>query len=217
VVVRQLLLISELPGCLCLYSETVHPILLAQNKYQYNDLIIEVFDDSSYKVGSVDNTIKYNKHFFGEGGQEYPVSKHGIRLFKNENEINNCIVIGSGGATGVYENSSLIDDSQLLICCCDTVFCLLLPDLELNWSLQADQTICFQIFKFQDDYLTHGELQIARLGKDGKIKWVFGGADIFVSTEGKDEFKLEQDHIMLTDFCNTKYKIDFEGNLIWKG
>lgn len=30
-----------------------------------------------------------------------------------------------------------------------------------------------------------------------------------------EEFMLYSDHILLTDFCKTQYKIDFNGKLLW--
>ena len=184
-------------------------------QYQYQDLTIEVHDESTYKYGSADNNFNYLKHQFGDGGNDYPTSKHGIKLFRDSEIIDSCIIIGSGGATGVHQNSSLLDNDKLIICCCNTIFCITLPDLELKWKTQADQATCFQLFKLQNDYLVHGEMQITRLDKDGEIKWQFGGADIFVSIEGKEEFQLTEDYIMLTDFSKTEYKLDFDGKLIW--
>lgn len=184
------------------------------NRYQYENLIIEVLDEPTYKFGSADNNFNYAKHHFGDGGQESPTSKHGIRIFQIDQEISNCIIIGSGGATGVHQNSSLVDNDQLLICCCDTVFCLTLPCLDLQWKTQADQATCFQIFKQEGNYIIHGEIQITKLGKDGQIKWEFGGADIFVSIDDGG-FTLESDGILLVDFAKTKYKIDFAGKLLW--
>jgi len=108
-----------------------------------------------------------------------------------------------------------VDNEQLVICCCDTVFCLTLPDLHLKWKTRADDATCFQIFKQQDDYIVHGELQITKLDKNGKIKWQFGGADIFVCIDGEEAFKLESDGILLRDFAKTEYKIDFDGKLLW--
>ena len=185
------------------------------NQYQFKDLTIEVLDEPTYKFGSSDNNFSYSKHYFGDGATEYPTSKHGIKIYQNSQIIDNCIIIGSGGATGIHLNSSLLDSDQLLVCCCDTIFCLTLPNLELKWKTQADQATCFQIFKHQDDYIIHGELQVAKLDKDGNKKWEFGGADIFMSIDNEDEFKIENDGILLTDFAKTKYKIDFNGKLIW--
>jgi hypothetical protein len=184
------------------------------NRHQYKDLTIEVFDDPAYKYGAADNIFNYSNHYFSEGAEEYPTSKHAVKVYLEDQVIYSCILIGSGGATGLHQNSSLIDDDRLVICCCDSVFCLSLPNLDLRWKVQADQATCFQVFKLQEDYLVHGELQITRLDKAGKVKWQLGGADIFVSLGGEDEFKLERDHIMLTDFGRRIYKIDFDGRLL---
>lgn len=184
------------------------------NKYNYKDLVIEVYDDPSYKAGSADNRYHYQKQYFGNSGSEYATSKHGIKIYREEEETNNCIVIGSGGSTGIYKNSSIIDNDQLLICCCDTIFCLSLPDLGLKWTTQSDQATCFGIYKLQDDYIVHGEIEISRLNNEGNIKWQFSGSDIFVSVDSDDAFKLNADHIALTDFYKIKYKLDFNGKTI---
>ncbi|PCI35093.1 MAG: hypothetical protein COB60_04285 [Flavobacteriaceae bacterium] len=185
------------------------------NRHQYKGLIIEVLDEPTYTFGSADNNFKYSKHNFGEGATEYPTSKHGIKIYRDDQIVDSCIVIGSGGATGIHQNSSLVDNDRLVICCCDTIFSYTLPDLELKWKTQADQATCFQIFKQQSDYIIHGELQVTKLDRDGNKKWEFGGADIFVSIDNEDEFKIDSDGILLTDFAKTKYKIDFDGKLIW--
>jgi len=185
------------------------------NSYRYKDLTIQVVDEPAYEFRSSTNNFNYQKYFFGGGGQEYPTSKHGIKILQNDKILNSCIVIGSGGATGIHQNSALLDSDDLLLCCCDTVFCLSLPALDLKWKTQADQATCFQIFKQQNDYIIHGELQVTKLDKEGRIKWQFSGADIFVSADNEEEFKMESDGILLTDFAKTKYKLDFDGKLMW--
>ena len=185
------------------------------SRYKYKNLEIEVTDEPTYKYGSADNNFNYSRHYFGDNAENYPTSKHGIKVYSEDKIIYNSIIIGSGGATGISQNSSLIDNDQLLICCCDTIFCLTIPDLNLKWKTRADQATCFQIFKRQDFYIVHGELQVTRLDKNGQIIWEFGCADIFVSIDNEEEFKIENDGILLTDFGNIKYKIDFNGKLIW--
>ena len=185
------------------------------NRYQYKNLTIEVVDETTYNYGSSDNNFNYSNQYFGDGAQNYPTSKHGVKLLQDEILINDCIIIGSGGATGVHQNSSLVDNDRLLVCCCYTIFCLTLPDLKLKWKTQADQATCFQIFKQQDNYIVHGEMEVTKIDQDGQIKWKFGGADIFVSIDNEEEFKIDKDGILLTDFAKTKYKIDFDGKLLW--
>ncbi len=184
------------------------------NRYQYKNLIIEILDVPNHRFDSTDNNFCYSKYYFADGAKEYPTSKHGIRIYREDRVINSCIVIGSGGATGIHKNSALLDADQLLLCCADTIFCLMLPDLDLKWKTKADQATCFQIFKYEDDYLIHGELQVSKLDSNGEIKWEFSGADIFVSIDNEEEFRIENDGILLTDFEGTKYKIDFNGRLI---
>lgn len=184
------------------------------NRYQYKNFIIEISDEPNYRFDSIDNNLCYSKHYFADGAKEYPTSKHGIKIYREDRVINSCIVIGSGGATGIHKNSALLDADQLLLCCADTIFCLMLPDLDLKWKTKADQATCFQIFKYEDDYLIHGEIQVSKLDRNGKIKWEFSGADIFVSIDNEEEFRIENDGILLNDFEGTKYKIDFNGKLI---
>lgn len=185
------------------------------NQYQYKDLTIEVVDEPTYTHGSADNNFNYSKQYFGDGARNYPASKHGVKVFQNEEKVSSCIITGSGGSTGIHQNSSLVDNDQLLICCCNTIFCLTLPDLELKWKTQADPVTCFQIFRHQDNYIIHGEIQITQIDKDGLIKWEFSGTDIFVSIDDAEEFTIEKDGILLTDFAKVKYKIDFDGKLMW--
>lgn len=199
-------------------SSKTFPAILHNNKlnrHQYKDLTIEVLDEPTYKYGSADNNFNYAKTYFGNNAEQYPTSKHGIKVYRADQIIDSCVIIASGGATGVHQNSSLADNDRIVVCCCDTVFCLTLPDLDLKWKTQADPATCFEMYKLQDDYIVHGEMEISRLDKDGNIKWQMGGSDIFISFDNDEAFKLNADHIALTDFYNIKYKIDFDGKVIW--
>ncbi len=187
------------------------------NRYQYKDLIIEVFDDPIYSFNSTDNKVNYSKCYFGKDAREYHTSKHGIIIRRGNQEISSCLVVGSGGATGIYQRSTLVDKDELLICCCDTIFCLTIPNLDIKWNVQADKVTCFELYKLQNDYIIYGECQITRITCDGQIKWQFDGDDIFVSLYDDKVFKLEKDHIKLTDFGRTKYNIDFDGKLMKEG
>ena len=92
------------------------------------------------------------------------------------------VIVGSvGGRTTNHKDAIIFEDTRFLICCSDTVLCLSIPDLTLPWRTQADQATCLEIFKYQDSYRVHGELEISRLDKDGKILWHHGGGDIFIT------------------------------------
>ena len=96
-------------------------------RHQYKDLTIEVLDEPTYKYGSADNNFNYLKAYFGDNAEQYPTSKHGVKIYRDDQIIDSCIIIGSGGATGIHQNSSLLDNDQLLLCCCDNIFCFILP------------------------------------------------------------------------------------------
>lgn len=185
------------------------------NKHIYNEFIIEVYNDQFYSVGSADNINEYNKIFFGDNATEYPTSKHGVRIIEQDKIVDNCLIVGSGGATTVHEKSSLINKNQLVICCCNSLFCLSLPTLDIEWITVADPVTCFQVFEHNNEYIVHGEMQVAKLDIFGKIKWEFGEGDIFASMDNQEEFRIVSDGILLSDFAKTQYKIDFNGQLIW--
>lgn len=184
------------------------------NTHSYQNLVIEVFDDPTYQSASTDNKSNYSKHYSSVDEDYQPISKHGIKIYQEGKERNSCVILGAGGATGIYNNSSVVAADQLLICCADNIFCLSLPDLNLEWNIQADPATCFQIYNLHEDYIVHGELTISRIDKNGNIKWQYGGSDIFVTLDNEDAFALNSDHIALTDFNKAKYKVDFNGQTI---
>ena len=71
--------------------------------------------------------------------------------------------------SSLWEKSALLDGDRLLIACGNEVFCILLPSLELLWHTQVDMATCFQIVAYQEDYITHGEVEIVRLNKQGEM------------------------------------------------
>ena len=102
-----------------------------------------------------------------------------------------------------------------MICCSDSVFCLTIPTLLLQWKTKADFATCFEIFKYKLDYIVHGEVEISRLSADGDLIWQQSGADIFVTPKSnEDDFVVTDDYILATDWDNRKYRFDFDGNVI---
>ncbi|WP_426326217.1 SMI1/KNR4 family protein [Pedobacter sp. R-06] len=176
------------------------------NKYHIN-----IFDDEAFKEDSVDNVNHYDFVYFEESKYR-STSIYGIKVFKNGTLIKSAAIGAIGGGTSIHETSTIIEDDRLLICCSDTIFCLSIPDLALLWRTQADGATCFEIYKYQDTYIIHGELEISRLDRDGKILWQQGGADIFVTTADEQSFELTKHFIMAKDFENRVYKFDYDGN-----
>ncbi len=182
---------------------------------KYQNLEIEVINEDNFDLNSVDNKLNYGKIYPTDSELEFnPTTKHGIRISKNGIEKQSALILGFSGATGIYKNSYLIKNGILLICCSNEVYSLNLADLSLNWKSEFDIATCFGIYEFNEDFITHGELQVNRIDQNGNIKWTFGARDIFVNPDGKTEFKINGNKIELIDWQGYKYELNANGELL---
>jgi outer membrane protein assembly factor BamB len=180
-------------------------IMQTIEKYQ-----IETFHDPTFKQNSVDNLHKYDYIYFEES--EYSSSTvFGINVYINEKLLKSAVIGADYGATAIGENSIIFETDRILICCSDKIFCLSIPDLELLWQTKADEITCFEIFKYKNSYIVHGELEISRLDNKGKIIWRKSGADIFVTPTIKNQLQLTENYILASDWDNKVYKFGYDG------
>jgi len=176
----------------------------------YKEYTIELFDEQLHG-----NEVVYDNIYQPEKGREYqPVSQTGIIVYKDGVKISSALLLAVAGATSVSTDSVCIHNDNLLTRCCNIIFSLSLPGLKLNWMTEADWATCFSIYPYKDDFITHGEVDIARIDANGKIIWQFSGADIFVNLKDDIAFEMYDNHIALTDFNGGKYTIDYDGNEI---
>jgi hypothetical protein len=176
--------------------------------------IIKFYDETDYTFGSSDNIKNYDKNFTSGDNDSQMTSIIGIELFEDEKLKSSCLIASEGGGTGIHENSTLISYGGLIVCCSNTVFKLTIPDLNLEWKTISDPVTCFGIHYLDKDYVVHGELEITRLDKDGKIVWQKSGRDIWTTAEGIDDFAVYDDYILATDWDYFRYKFDLDGNLL---
>jgi len=181
--------------------------------YKIGKYQIDIYNDQTFKLDSADNVNEYDFIYFDKSEYQFP-SVFGIKIFQGDTQLKSAIIGSIGGATGIHDMSAIVEDDRILICCSNTIFCLSIPELNLLWRTQADQGTCFEIYKYQDGYIIHGELEISRLDKDGKILWQRSGADIFTTQDGKDDFRIMENYILATDWENRKFKFDFNGNIL---
>lgn len=174
---------------------------------------IDIYNDQTFTAISADNVNQYDFVYFDKSEYHFP-SVYGIKIFQDDTLIKSAVIGSIGGGTAIHDTSTIIENDRLLVCCSDSIFCLSIPDLTLLWQTKADQATCFEIYKYEDSYFIHGELEISRLDRDGKILWQQSGADIFTTLEGKDDFVITDNCILVTDWENRKYKFDFNGQSI---
>ncbi len=145
------------------------------------------------------------------------IQTHGIKIFKDNGLYKTTLLIhDEGGITSIHKTFYLIQKEQLIICIGNYVMSLSIPDLILSWSIKADTSTCFQLFKRDKFLIVHGELTISKITYSGELVWQFSGRDIFVlsGTDKKSEVTLFEDYIELFDFERNQYIIDYDGNLL---
>lgn len=160
----------------------------------------------------------YNHLYQTESDNQYEGCYLGIKIYDgshHEDLLLESAFIRQTIGSAVHQTSFIIEPDRLLTVFGDSVFCLAIPDLSLNWQIQADQAACFEILPFHKDYIVHGELEISRLSTNGEIIWQQSGADIFVGANStREDFQLTDTYILATDWDGRKYKFDFDGKLI---
>jgi hypothetical protein len=174
---------------------------------------IEIYEDPTFEAESADNVNKYDFIYLDDSLFRCS-SVFGVRVIQSKKQIASVIIASNGGGTVLHNTSTLLEEDKVLVCCSDTIFCLSIPTLTLLWKTKADQATCFEIFNYKDKYIVHGELEISMLDKDGNIIWQQSGADIFTTIGGKNDFALENNYIVATDWQNNKYKFDYDGHII---
>lgn len=176
---------------------------------------IEITGENDYIVGSADNKFHYDSVYQHPEDVEYtPTTKYGIRVFRDD-IFATAIVTATGGATRVAQDSVIIDGRNLLLTCCNKVFCFQLPSLQLDWVVVADMATCFSMHKYEDSYIVHGECEISRLDKSGRIIWQVSARDIFVNIEDNEPtFKMLVNYIELMDWQRNRYKLSYDGVIV---
>jgi len=182
---------------------------LYKNSYQIE---IKAIEDKN------DNTF-FERHYFATETEEertFHTPQVAVYLYQSEEKIISVLLEGEGCTCGIGKENVLLDDDRLLVASGNIVFCILLPSLELLWHTQVDMATCFEIAPYQEDYITHGEVEISRLNRQGEILWQFSGKDILVSPiERTPSFTLTPEGIELVDFNYESYFIDYDGKLLW--
>lgn len=180
---------------------------------RFGEYLIEIVSDSSFNAESTDNINAYDI-VHNDTSEFHPSTKYGVRVTKGEQKIADAIIYGHGGATGIHENSFTIEQDLLLICCGDDVYALKLPSLTIHWKKKLDWATCFAIYRFQEGFVIHGEIEITKIDIAGNIAWKFSGKDIFVTSDGRESLKLAGDRIEATDWTGTTYLLSDKGTLI---
>ncbi|MCL1631943.1 hypothetical protein M3N64_08270 [Sporolactobacillus sp. CPB3-1] len=133
---------------------------------------------------------------------------------KTSNVKTNVALIGSFYAHAAH--CAILDGSKLTVLMDDQA---VLFDIETMSILRhrsiGDETY-FSIYPLSSGYLVHGELSIVRLNSRFEQVWTFSGSDIWVTqNENHEEFRIENDQILLEDWNGVRYALNTNGKLLW--
>ncbi len=183
-------------------------------KINYKNFEIELLDDLNNDLDSIIKSENNQIYFGSEKKDPEYRSRHYIIVKELGIEISNVTVYETNSASGIYEDTFIIEDNKLWILSGNEIYCLEIPSLKLIWKKDFDRITNFTLHKLEEDFIIYGELEIFRITKNGEIIWRFGGRDIWVSVDEKKPFNIESDKIRLFDFESNEYVIDFNGNQI---
>jgi hypothetical protein rflaF_20591 len=117
---------------------------------------------------------------------------------------------------GVYDEHPAVLDKQYLV----VLQCNYLIKIELeNCCVVSCKEIdalghLFELYRYGDSYIIYGELDIIRVEANFETSWVFSGSEIFVTMDDQAPFEMSNDRIILRDWDNNYYEVDYNRNLL---
>jgi hypothetical protein len=180
------------------------------------DYLIKLFDIDTYSVDIFGQIIDFEINYVNSKDD---VNLIGIKVYNNTatKELSSCIIGAAGGNTAIQRSSTLISFNGLVFCCGNALIRLNIPNLHLEWKSIIDSSSCLEVEYLQKDYIIHGETQISRVDKNGKIIWQQSGQDIFVIPEGSNNFLVNEKEVVVVDWGHNKYIYDYDGELQFFG
>lgn len=168
--------------------------------------------------------ITIEKVSYSPYGEHYDVKKYflgeprEVYLIKCRDIVNNetsAAVVGGPQIIELFTDGTIVNDDSIIFCLGDEICSFSIPKLELNWRTQCDSAFCMSVFKYNDGYIVHGELEITHLDLNGKILWKFSARDIFVTDREYDfYFAIDEGIIKVIDWQGYEYHINSSGECI---
>jgi hypothetical protein len=146
--------------------------------------------------------------FMASYGDVQPMNqaRYIVEVWARGEKLRACLLYGwNGSITRVNSQTAIVHGDRCIIGIMADMLALHMPSLRLMWSNRVDDATCFGVYHVPEyqSYISHGELDIARVSYAGDIMWSSGGKDIF--TNG---FEIDGDHIIAVDFNDERYHID---------
>lgn len=117
--------------------------------------------------------------------------------------VASAVLLCEDGCPDIMDGDALLRDGTLFVAMRDHVVALALPSLEVRWMTDVDDACIFGLMEIAgaDALLVHGELNVTRVGLDGRIQWQRGGGDIFTGGCWMDG-----DAVVAVDWTGAQYR-----------
>ena len=170
--------------------------------------VVMFHEEPTYSPRSADNARRYAREYELQEKGYSPASSYGVVCRGPLGQESSCILFAGGGCTRVHQQSAVIIGPRCFIGVGDQLCGLVLPSLEMCWTVKIDLATCFGVYYSARHrcLLSHGELEIARVDLDGRVIWSHGGRDIF-----SEDFRVFDDHVEAVDFYHDVYRFEING------
>ena len=129
---------------------------------------------------------------------------------KDGTELWNLTLTSSGAGTTIGDTSAVCLGERFALAIGPYVVAIEAATGAIAWQQRCDPASCFGIYRAPSGkgLISHGEMEIARLGEDGTVTWSYAGKDIFTGP-----FQVAPEGIIATDFGGDVYALNFDGAL----
>lgn len=180
---------------------------------QNSKFSVKITLDDTYTVNSADNAFHYDKVLYAREILPNDYYKTLSIKIDNGTDIFKIALIGDYFS---YDFDCAVLNGNILTVMqnCDLTS-INLSDFEIVKSVKLTGIgTNYGIYPCKCGYLIYGETEITLLDFDFNVQWSFMGRDIFVSQNSNKPFDFNNDKIMLFDWENNYYELDYDGNLI---
>jgi len=177
---------------------------------------VTVVKDHQFKLYSSENKPYDAVYYMEKFTDNQLICAYEITI-KNHDEMyvhDKCIAL-IGCIYGNAKHCAVIIGNRLAVLIDDWLAFIDLANYELIAKIQIlTMGSGFALYEFGAGLLVHGELDIVKTDCNGKIEWLFSGRDIWVTTDGSEALRIEDDMIFLTDFNGDTYTLDCFGKAL---
>lgn len=174
---------------------------------------IKITLDDTYIINSADNPFHYDKVLYARELSQNDFYKT-LSI-----EIDNGIDIFKIALIGDYFSydfdCAVLNDDILTVMQNWNLTSISLYDFKIVKSVNLPENgTNYSIHRCKYGYLIYGEMQIIMLDFEFNVLWDFMGRDIFVTRNESKPFDFNDSKIMLYDWENNYYELDYNGNIL---